>query len=131
MFRVKLFVGVLALAVASGALALDKGTKATAVQNIEDRPGAGPQVTQSVASIAAYDRGTKATAAQNIEARKFVPEAVLPAETAVAAVKTVRGDAKDVSFTRPATIAPTSAVQFAVPASRSGEKPSFWATHSN
>ena len=38
MFRINLFYGALTLIVASGAMAYDYGTKATAMQNIENRP---------------------------------------------------------------------------------------------
>ena len=100
LFRINLLVGALALIAASGAMPYDKGTKATAMQNIEDRPIA-PQVTQSVGPVLGeYDRGTKATAMQNTASRPvFAPVSVAPAAE-VAGIHTQRAAAADVSFPR-------------------------------
>lgn len=102
LFRTNLLVGALALIAASGAMAYDKGTKGTAMQNIEDRPNVAPQVTQSVGPVfGTYDRGTKATAMQNITSRNVAPvNAVTVAPAEVAAIRTQRAAAADVSFQR-------------------------------
>lgn len=127
--KINLFLGVLAFTLVFGASAFDQGAKATAMQNIENRPSVAPQVTQSAGPVLAqFDRGTKATAMQNIETRQSVtPVSAAPAE--MAAIRTQRAGAADVSSQRSAVTESRATVEYSAPSRSGAQKPSYYATH--
>ena len=132
MLSVKLFVGVLALALASGTMAYDHGTKATAMQNIANDTDVAPQVVQSSGPfVKHYDKASVASLNADADSRRsqnaFATREMVPSE--MAALRTQRGQATDVSFPRTTvTSCETGTTEYSTRRWISGgKKPAYWA----
>jgi hypothetical protein len=69
--RINIFVVSLALIVASGAMAYDYGTKATAMQNIENRPTSTPAAVSNTGPIERhYDKASVASINRDADTRR-------------------------------------------------------------
>jgi hypothetical protein len=120
-FRIKLFVGAIALIATSATMAYDHGTKATAMQNIEDRTLPTQVVQSDAPMVMGYSKPTVwSTNHENDMRRRDADE-----------LRTQRTPASDVSFPRTSTNEGSTMRSEGSLSRRNngGNKPSYYATH--